>query len=84
MWTTLPSVAVSCGELISCGCKAVCRGLCKCYRASLPCTTLCLCDGECFTDYNKGLSKETEEECEEDCEIDNCVEITTEDEDDDY
>lgn len=29
-----------CHELIHCGCRKSCRGLCKCYKASLPCVSV--------------------------------------------
>lgn len=48
IWTTLPEAAKACSELISCGCKRACRGLCKCTKANLPCTALCFCAGNCF------------------------------------
>ena len=47
-WSTLPEAAKVCSELIRCGCKKACRGLCKCTKANLPCTALCLCAGHCF------------------------------------
>ena len=31
-WTMLAEASKACSELISCGCKRVCRGLCKCTR----------------------------------------------------
>ena len=35
-WTTLPALAVSCKELVYCGCKRNCGKRCKCiFRASL-------------------------------------------------
>ena len=34
-------------ELIRCGCRALCRGRCKCLRANLACTGLYNCDGNC-------------------------------------
>ena len=44
-WTSLPSVAASCQELLKCGCKkSNCTGNCKCYRSGLPCTGLCTCN----------------------------------------
>ena len=46
-WTELPEASVACYELIHCGCKKSCQGLCKCFRASLSCTTLCACAGHC-------------------------------------
>ena len=47
LWTLLPEAAVSCSELLRCGCKKGCRGLCKCVRADLKCTSLCYCCGNC-------------------------------------
>ena len=47
MWTLLPEAAVSCSELLKCGCKKGCRGLCKCVKANLKCTSLCHCCGNC-------------------------------------
>ena len=48
MWTLLPEAAVSCSELLRCGCKKGCRGLCKYYvKANLKCTSLCHCCGNC-------------------------------------
>ena len=44
-WTTLSQAKDSCYELIRCGCKAGCRGRCKCQKASLTCTGLCNCGG---------------------------------------
>lgn len=51
LWTTLPAAAVSCRELIKCGCKATpsCSKNCKCRNAGLACTALCLCHGSCET-----------------------------------
>jgi hypothetical protein len=78
LWTTLSSASVHCSELISCGCKTACRGLCKCFRAELPCTSLCACDGECFSED----TEVTTEEVEEDCEFDNIVDVIFDDCDD--
>lgn len=50
LWTLLPEAAVSCSELLRCGCKKGCRGLCKCVKADLKCTSLCHCTGNC--DHN--------------------------------
>ena len=48
-WCTLPEAAISCQELVRCGCKTNCRNnRCKCCRANLPCTSLCVCDGRCI------------------------------------
>ena len=46
-WTDLPEASVACQELIRCGCKKSCQGLCKCFRAHICCTTLCACAGHC-------------------------------------
>ena len=48
MWITLAEASKACSELISCGCKRACRGLCKCTKANLPCTALCSCAGSCY------------------------------------
>lgn len=32
------------------------RGLCKCTKANLPCTTLCACNGNSYQDLKKKLS----------------------------
>ena len=47
LWTTLPETPKTCYELVSCGCKKGCRNRCKCNKASLECTGLCFCEGEC-------------------------------------
>ena len=47
LWTTLPEASKTCYELVSCGCKKGCRKRCKCKNASLQCTGLCFCEGEC-------------------------------------
>ena len=47
-WTSLPEASKACCELIRCGCKQACRGLCKCTRANLPRTALCTCNGSCY------------------------------------
>ena len=46
-WTALPQAKDTCYELIRCGCKASCRGRCKCMKANLACTGLCNCGGNC-------------------------------------
>lgn len=51
IWMTLPEVAKSCRELISCTCKKGCSGRCSCHKANLSCTALCHCDGECTQKY---------------------------------
>ena len=47
LWTTLPQAKDTCYELIKCGCKNVCKGRCKCFKANLACTQLCNCGGSC-------------------------------------
>ena len=39
--------AVSCSVLLRCGCKKGCRGLCKCVKANLKCTSPCHCCDNC-------------------------------------
>lgn len=46
-WTVLPEASRACRQLLRCGCKKGCRGQCKCVKAALPCTALCLCGGLC-------------------------------------
>ena len=47
-WTVLPEASKGCRELIRCKCTKRCSGNCKCFRANLPCTGLCVCSGQCF------------------------------------
>jgi hypothetical protein len=47
LWTTLPEASKSCHELIHCSCKKGCTGRCKCVKAALKCTALCVCSGDC-------------------------------------
>ena len=47
LWSTLPEASKSSRELLHCGYKKGCSGRCKCRKAALKCTALCLCDGEC-------------------------------------
>ena len=49
VWTSIPEASKMCNELIRCGCKhdKGCQGRCKCIEASLPCTALCNCGGDC-------------------------------------
>ena len=49
-WSTLPEASKACNELVHCGCKKACRGLCKCTKSNLPCTALCKCGGSCYQD----------------------------------
>ena len=46
-WTTLSEATVACPQLLRCGCKKGCTGQCKCVKASLQCTALCCCGGDC-------------------------------------
>ena len=46
-WMTLQEITKSCQQLVKCGCKKGCRGGCSCRKASLRCTALCKCPGEC-------------------------------------
>ncbi|KAL8599495.1 hypothetical protein ACOMHN_065946 [Nucella lapillus] len=39
--------AHSCIELVSCKCKKGCVRRCKCKKAALQCTALCVCEGDC-------------------------------------
>ena len=47
VWTTLPQMKDTCYALIRCSCKTACTRLCKCVKASLACTGLCNCGGNC-------------------------------------
>ena len=49
-WTSIPEASLVCKELINCGSRKACRGLCKCSKANLPCTELCYCAGMCHRD----------------------------------
>ena len=48
-WITIPQASAICYELIRCGCKKEkgCKGRCKCRKATLKCTALCKCSGDC-------------------------------------
>jgi hypothetical protein len=46
-WTTLPQATHKCQELVRCSCKKGCSNKCKCLKASLTCTPLCFCGGDC-------------------------------------
>ena len=47
-WTSLPEALKGCRELIKCGCKKSCKkGNCTCRGATLKCTDLCVCSGQC-------------------------------------
>ena len=50
LWTKLPEAAVSCSELVHCGCKKGCKHQCKCRVLNLECTEQCNCKGKCNTD----------------------------------
>ena len=49
VWTALPQASQSCQELLKCGFKSEkgCTGRCKCVRAEMLCTALCMCGGLC-------------------------------------
>ena len=49
-WTTQPDAAKSCLELVRCSCKKGCSTRCNCVKATLQCTALCACDGQCVRD----------------------------------
>lgn len=46
-WTRLPEAAHTCIELVSCKCQKGCVRRCKCKKAALKCTALCVCEGDC-------------------------------------
>ena len=47
-WTALADASKACGFLLHCGCQKACRGLCKCSKAGMRCTSLCKCEGGCL------------------------------------
>ena len=47
-WTSLPEASKCVRELVKCNCKKNCHRLCKCLKASLKCTQLCYCGGQCI------------------------------------
>ncbi|KAJ8030343.1 hypothetical protein HOLleu_26730 [Holothuria leucospilota] len=49
-WTVMTEASKGCRELTKCKCKKLCAGNCKFSAASLPCTELCVCSGQCFQD----------------------------------
>lgn len=55
LWSTLPEASKGCRELITCACKKRCTGRCQCAKASLPCTQLCFCGGQCADKANSVL-----------------------------
>ena len=42
-WTTLPTAAKGCRELMKWVCKSLCTNRCGCAKSSLACTLVCLC-----------------------------------------
>ena len=42
-WITIPEVAAMCKELVKCGCKKSCSGVCSWRKHALTCTALCKC-----------------------------------------
>ena len=51
-WTELPEASIAIRDLVRCRCNPEkgCKGRCKCLSAELPCTELCLCNGDCERD----------------------------------
>ena len=47
IWLTITPVSKPCSELVKCGCKASCRGHCKCKKSGFVRTELCTCNGNC-------------------------------------
>lgn len=52
-WMTIPQASAICHELARCGCNKDkgCKGRCKCRKASLQCTALCKCGGDCVEQF---------------------------------
>lgn len=51
-WMTLPEAALSCSELVHCGCKKGCTSArCTCKRSVMPCTMLCAFIAKCGQKY---------------------------------
>lgn len=46
-WTTIQEASKACCELVHCNCTKGCQKRCKCKKASLTCTALCKCSGQC-------------------------------------
>ena len=42
-WIIIPEVAAMCKELVKCGCKKSCPGVCSCRKHALTCTDLSKC-----------------------------------------
>ena len=53
-WITKPEASAICRELIYCGCHPAkgCKGRRKCKKASLKCTALCKCGGDCMNEID--------------------------------
>ena len=54
-WTEKSDASESCAFLIKCVCKKPCVGKCKCYKAVIRCSALCLCQ-RCCTNYNEDIA----------------------------
>ena len=55
-WTHLKEASTACSEFLKCKCKKGCKSACKCKKARLSCTELCLCNGKCVA-INPGVSQ---------------------------
>ena len=47
LWPLFSEASKYCKKLVKCGFKALCTHVCKCKQLALPCTSLCVCDGQC-------------------------------------
>ena len=47
VFTSLPPLSKSLPELITCGCKRVCKPPCRCHSGGIPCMPLCGCRMQC-------------------------------------
>jgi len=71
IWSTQPELSADCKQLISCSCKVGCSKSCKCVRSNLPCTQLCICEGQCSENVDREAP--VYEQVEEDPEVDNIL-----------
>ena len=46
--STILQASAACAELTSCNCKKQCSGKCKCSKANVRRTSVCLYDGHCY------------------------------------
>ena len=49
-------------ELTKCGCMSDYRGRCSCFKNGIPCTPLCKCFGNPFTDDTRVDEEEEEDD----------------------